>query len=208
MQINGFFSKYSRRFKTPTSVLFWLLLIFAFEAPREGCLTVLAAFIHETGHFIYTLIFLRSPSAPYGALSGLRIRKRGIMSYGQETMLYLSGPFANLVVCILLLPCFSAASGFFGDLAVVNIFTMLFNLLPIEGYDGYGAILAVAGALGKEMQVRSVLRYASFFLTLIMLLISLYLMYYLNGGYWIYAIFSVSALSFINKALKTQKQRF
>ena len=171
-------------------------------------MTVLSAAVHEMGHYSYSLFFLKSPSAPYGVWSGLRMKKSGHLSYSEEIMLYLCGPLANLLFSILILPCFALSFEFARDLSVINIFTMLANLLPIEGYDGYGAILAIAGKLGMEWRTREVLRHISFFLTVVMLFISLYLMYYLNGGYWIFAVFSVSALSFIKKAMKSQKQRF
>lgn len=205
MQFNELKIKYFNYSKTAVSVLFWLLIIFAFADPGEGLMTVLSAVIHESGHCLYTLLYLKAPALPRGALSGLRIKKTGVLSYGEEIMLYLSGPLANLAFCILILPFFAVSYHFARDLIVINLFTMLSNLLPVEGYDGYGAIMAVAGRFGIEDRVVGVLRRISFFFTLLMLLISLYLMYYLNGGYWIFAVFSVSALSFIKKTLKSQK---
>jgi hypothetical protein len=85
---------------------------------------------------------------------------------------------------------------------------MISNLLPIEGYDGYGALTSISGMLGSGELEPFVLKWISFFFTALMTLISLYLMYYLNGGYWIFAIFSVSTLSFIKKSLEMQKRRF
>ena len=208
MQFNEFSKKYLKYFHTPISILFWLLMIFAFESPREGCMTVLAAVVHEMGHFMYTLLFLKKPSVPYGALSGLRIKKTGVLSYGEELMLYLSGPIANLAFALMLLLLFGFSSRFAVDLSVINILTMLSNLLPIEGYDGYGAIMAVSGKFGAEDLIPGILRCLSFCFTALMVLISLYLMYYLNGGYWIYAVFSISAVSFIKKSLNSQKIRF
>ena len=208
MQINELTRSYFKYFKTATSVLFWLLLIFGFGGPKEGMMTVISAAVHEAGHFFYTLLFLKSPSPPIGVLSGLRMKKRGVTSYGEEIMLYLSGPIANLTLCILLLPCLKFSWDFAKDLILINAFTMLSNLLPVEGYDGYGAILALSSMLGAEWRVRGMLRYISFSFTVLMTLVSLYLMYYLNGGYWIFAVFSISSLSFIKKSLKSQKRRF
>ena len=72
----------------------------------------------------------------------------------------------------------------------------------------FGAILAIAQRFGAEDRARETLCTISFFLTALMMLISLYLMYCLNGGYWIYAVFSISAFSFIKKSLNSQKRRF
>lgn len=208
MQFNEFFHEYLKYTKALVPILFWLLLIFAFESPEEGCMTILAAVIHESGHVLYTHLCLNRPSAPYGALSGLRIKRVGVLSYGDEIMLYLSGPLANLIGTLVALPCYGSSPRFVKDFAVINLLTMLSNLLPIEGYDGYGAIVAIAGSLGKGETLPDILRWISFFFTLLMVLISLYLMYYLNGGYWIYVVFTVSALSFIKKSLNSQKRRF
>ena len=208
MQFNEICYKYFKYAKASISVLFWLLLIFAFESPREGCMTIIAAVIHESGHVLYTLLRLKRPSAPYGALSGLRIKRVGILSYGEEISLYLSGPLANLIGAILVTPLIGLTPDFAKDFAVINLLTMVSNLLPIEGYAGYGAISAIAEAIGKGEILSVILQRLSFCFTVLMMLISLYLMYYLNGGYWIYAIFMLSALSFIKKSLKSQKRRF
>ena len=208
MQINETFRNISKYAGTPVSIIFWLLLIFAFESPEGGFMTVTSALIHESGHFLYTLLYLKAPSPPRGVLSGLRIKKKGMLSYGEEMMLYLSGPLANLAFSLVLLPFFFVSGRFAKDFFIINTFTMLSNLLPVEGYDGYGAILAIAQKLGTEWRVRRTLRYISFGFTLVMMLVSLYLMYYMNGGYWIFAVFSISSLSFIKKSLKSQKRRF
>lgn len=200
MQFNEFYKKYFKYLTPTVSVIFWLSLIFAFQGVREGIMTVLAAAVHEFGHFLCSLAILKSPTAPYGVLSGFRMKRGRMLSYGEELALYISGPAANLLLSLLLslLPSHTAK-----EISLISMFTMLSNLLPIEGYDGYGAAMAAAGALGAESAVESALRCISFALTLVMLLISLYLMYYLNGGYWIYAIFSLSALSFIKKRLNS-----
>ena len=174
MQINEIFKNISKYIGTPISIVFWLLLIFAFESPKNGCMTVLSAVIHESGHFLYTLLYLKSPSPPRGVLSGFRIKKKGVMSYGEEMMLYLSGPLANLAFSLFLLPFLAISEQFVKEFCIINTFTMLSNLLPVEGYDGYGAALAIAQRLGAEWQVRMILRYVSFSFTVLMMLVSLY----------------------------------
>jgi hypothetical protein len=202
------FKKYFRYTVSVVSALFWVLIIFAFESPREAALTVIAALIHEWGHILYTLCFLPSSSVPHSVLSGLRIKKVGIIPYRKELFLYLSGPLANLISILLALLFSNLSSDFLGDFALISLFTMISNLLPIEGYDGYGALMSISGMLGSGELEPFVLKWISFFFTALMTLISLYLMYYLNGGYWIFAIFSVSTLSFIKKSLEMQKRRF
>ena len=202
MQINEFYKRYIKIFTAAASTLFWLLLIFAFEKPKEGLLTVTAALIHESGHFLFTLIFLKRASTPYGVISGFRIKNEQLLPYRSQLLLYLSGPIMNLAAFAVsfLLPC----AEFARDFALINLFTMLSNLLPVEGYDGFGALKTAASALGVEHLMYPILKWLSFVFTSLMALISLYFMYYLNGGYWIYVIFSISALSFIKKTLKSQ----
>jgi hypothetical protein len=81
------FKKYFRYTVSVVSALFWVLIIFAFESPREAALTVIAALIHEWGHILYTLCFLPSSSVPHSVLSGLRIKKVGIIPYRKELFL-------------------------------------------------------------------------------------------------------------------------
>lgn len=208
MQINEFLKKHFKYFTFLASVTFWILLIFAFEKPREGALTVLSALIHESGHFLYSLLVLNEWRLPMGRLNGLKMKKSHVISYGHELCLYLSGPVANLFATAAALPFSAAKGGFAREFIVINLLTMFSNLLPVEGYDGYGVLMTLASAHNAEGVARRVLRCVSFGFTALLSLLSLYFMYYLNSGYWIYVIFTVSLLSFMKKALKTQKSSF
>ena len=183
-------------------------MIFAFEKPSEGALTLLSALIHESGHFLYSYLFLNEWRIPLGRLNGFKMKKSSLISYGHELCLYLSGPVANLLADAAALPFFVASGGFARDFLIINSLTMASNLLPVEGYDGYGVLMTLASAHNAEGAARRVLRCVSFVFIALLSLLSLYFMYYLNSGYWIYVIFTVSLLSFMKKALKMQKSRF
>lgn len=183
------------------SVIFWLAIIFGFEEPAMAFSTIFAALIHELGHILY----LRRTSGEgniRGVLSGFRIKPHGELSYKQEFLLYLSGPAVNLLAALMLwLPSlFGAPTQAEGIIA--NLITAMSNLLPIEGYDGYGALRAIIRAFDKDTMVfERTLRSFSCVLIFVFCIFSLYLIDRFGGGYWIFAIFFVSMLKKMSERL-------
>ena len=121
-------------------IVFWLTLIFSFDTPKIAFATMLAVIIHEFGHFLAILLLKKEILGLRGALSGLRIKSE-LSSYTADFVIYSGGPLANLAAAIIYAACFS------GEHAVifvtVNLATCFSNLLPAEGYDGYGMIKCI-----------------------------------------------------------------
>ncbi len=154
--------------------------------------TIFAALIHELGHILY----LRRTTGEgniRGVLSGFRIKPRGELSYRQEFFLYLSGPLVNLSMALLLwLPSLFGAQAHTEGI-IANLITALSNLMPIEGYDGYGALRAVIRSFDKDTMIfEGALRSFSCLLIFVFCILSLYLIDRFGGGYWIFAIFFAS----------------
>jgi len=172
-------------------ILFWLLLIYAFDDPHIAALTVGCALIHEGGHLTCALLLGKRVKLR-GDVSGFRISGINRLNYNEELLLYLSGPFTNLLCATL---CFipetgSALEGF----AAVNLATALANLLPVKGQDGYGALRALIEIRTDSPLPFRILNDISFALTAFLSLFSLYLMQKCDAGYWICAIFLVSVI--------------
>ena len=183
------------------SVIFWLTIIFGFEEPAMAVATIFAAVIHELGHILY-LWRTTGEGNIRGVLSGFRIKPGSELSYGQEFLLYLSGPAVNLLAAFLLwLPSrFGAPTQAEGIIA--NLITAMSNLLPIEGYDGYGALRAIIRAFDKDTMVfEKALRSFSCVLIFILCIFSLYLIDRFGGGYWIFAIFFASMMKKMSRGL-------
>ncbi len=174
-------------------LLFWIFFLYGFDEPYIAGLTVIAAAIHECGH--EGLLFLRTGrvSPIKSVLSGMRISANCRLSYRDEMLLYLFGPLANLLaagVALLFLPVFGKKVFLF---SVINLASALANLLPVEGYDGYGAIRAAMLLFDAPEHCHRLLSFLSLSTVAFMCFLSLYLMDRLDGGYWIYAVF-ISAL--------------
>ena len=183
-------------------VLFWITLMLGFEEPRIAILTIISALVHEGGHLAYLKLKLKSDSNLRGVLSGFRIRPSATLSYREEAMLYLSGPIANLCVAVALLPWRSELARLS---LVLNLATALSNLLPIEGYDGYGAIRAIlekGGPTGPGVRLLELISTAIIFSLCIL---SIYFIDRFGTGYWIFAIFFASMLKQLGKWLKNTK---
>lgn len=183
-------------------VFFWLFLIFGFEEPLMAIITLVSALIHEMGHIGYIMIAKGLTPSIKGVLSGFRIRTGSGLSYDEEIGTYLAGPAVNIfvfVVCSFLAIPFG---GIFAVIALINLATALSNLLPIEGYDGYGALMAIISK--REMGNGAVRRLSYLSSTLIFLLciLSLYLIDRQGGGYWIFAVFFISMIKCIKNVIR------
>lgn len=171
---------------------FWLVLIFAFDEPYIAILTLISAAIHELGHII-ALVVLSKRYVFFGVSSGLRLSAKENLSYKEEFIVALCGPLINVFTFILLSPLillgFGEYTEFFG---LINLFTAISNLIPIEGYDGY----RIAECLVNQYMSRKIpllsLRAISFLLSALLCIVALYLIRSFDGGYWIFFIFLLS----------------
>ena len=178
--------------------LFWGLIIFGFEEPYMAILSIICAIIHECGH----IIFMNKSSAVRGVMSGFRIKSAGVVTYRQKILSYLGGPLANIVLSFALLPFFT--NDYLRMLALLNLATAMSNLLPIEGYDGYGIIITFLEKRECPSIAFSILSCVSGGLILCFTLFSLYLMDRVGGGYWIFAIFFSFLLKIIDRGVSLE----
>lgn len=190
------------KFSSILPIFFWLFLVFGFEEPVMAIITLCSALIHEAGHIEYIMIVKRIKPSIRGVLSGFRIKANAGLSYDEEIGTYLAGPTVNIIVFLL----FSLLAVIFGEtfaiIAQVNLATALSNLLPIEGYDGYGALMAMANKLEMGERTMRILSHLSSALIFIFCILSLYLIDRQGGGYWIFAVFFISMIKCINSELR------
>ena len=194
-------------------IAFWVLLLFGFDKPYIALITLICAVVHELGHYAAILLLKFDTGTPIGHFSGFRIRGKSIISYGKSILVFLGGPIANLIFAgLFLIPALFGGYAFM--LFIINIGTAISNLLPIKGYDGYNVLLSLIkkrGFLYGEVWLRRV----SFFLCTVFCFLSLYMMYYRDGGYWVFGIFIAMIISEMAESLdrpvytnKREKQRF
>lgn len=196
MHINEKTAPVSRFLKFAEGVLtafFWILLIYGFDEPWIAGITLTAAAVHECGH----VLFGRPcgvGSLPRARAFGLAIRASGVRSYRDELLLYLGGAAANIAVWLITLPFSDRLFGYVGALGTVNLLSGLSNLLPVEGYDGYGAIRTLLDARGAGAMGYRVLEAVSVAVGALLAFLSLYLIYRVGEGYWIFALFLRASL--------------
>ena len=70
-------------------ILFWLSLIFGFDAPYIAVLTVICAIAHELGHIAAIYLFTENAARITGHSSGFRIKRDSTLSYKKEIMILL-----------------------------------------------------------------------------------------------------------------------
>lgn len=179
-------------------LIFWVLLIFGFDSPDVAVLTIIAALIHELGH-ICAIALTRRAAVMRSHVSGFRIRCSA-SGYRDEILTLAAGPLANIMVFFLALPFFGVANGYIMLLGYINLLSGMSNLLPVEGYDGYGILHSIASALNSHTFLR-ILYGFSFFLSILLTFLSLYLILRFGSGYWIFGIFFITLTGKIRKNL-------
>ena len=185
-------------------ILFWIFIIFSFDSPRNACLYLFCAFIHESGHLLTACLFNGKIKSIKYVLNGIKLSTKTQGSYTQEFFLYVSGAFANIVACLLALP-FSAIVNSY-DFVMLNIATATSNLLPIEGYDGYGAIKCILEKNNSSSQSFAILECISSLLIFALCVTALYLIDRCGEGYWIFLVLLIKKLSKTLKKVKTEQK--
>lgn len=182
-------------------VVFWVLLIFGFDSTYIAVLTVLSALVHELGHIIAVmLIHKKGCFMPKPDISGFRI-KLPSMSYKEELICAISGPLANLILLVFTLP---VSSPYAKTFAMLNLLTMLSNLLPIDGYDGFKILTSIFGLRLKcYARAQRILYSISFAFSCVMCFLALYILLKIGEGYWLFAVF----FSVMLRAMIVRKNR-
>lgn len=168
--------------------LFWVLILFSFDTPAVATATLLCALLHEGGHTLAFLLLGRQPPTLCGVLTGFRLRTDALLSYPEELAVAAAGPLASGVGAALSLMLPALSRDYRVTLALLNLGTMVGNLIPISGYDGYRILSAALGAIRHDGSGEGVLRAVSTACTALLALLSLLLIEYANTGYWIFAV--------------------
>ena len=178
---------------------FWIALIFAFDEPYLAVLTILAALIHELGHLLVIMLLKSKTQMPIGRLFGFKIKENRLFSHKSEIMILGAGAAANILAAALLLPLAKLLGNYIITFIYVNLATALSNLLPTDGYDGYGILSELFDYYGLPPRI---LDAVSFTVTVLLSFLSLYLIGKFGQGYWLFAIFFISVVSKLKQRLE------
>ena len=174
-------------------IIFWISVIFGFDAPYVAILTIVSAVFHEIGHYL-AIILVGCRGSLRGHSTGFRITVDGDDLHRKSISVLLAGPMANMVLFLIALPFGNALNGYVSRLGFISLATGVSNLLPLEGYDGYGALCEVFTRRDRYDLIRR-LESFSFFFSVSITFLSLYLIDRFSEGYWIFGLFFIMTLS-------------
>lgn len=182
---------------------FWILLIFGFDLPYIAFLTVICAVIHEIGHIV-AIYRITGRYKIKSRINGFRLSAERHLSYSEEMIIALFGPLANLLVFAALIPFYKMGGEYITTFGMLNLFTALSNLIPIENYDGYRIAECLLLSASDSPLPPRILKAVSFTLIVILTFLSLYFIKSFDGGYWIFFIF----IAVLTKSIKNDKNIF
>ncbi len=189
-------------------LFFWVFMIFSFDSITFGVMTLLAAVIHELGHFAFGIFAGRLTIFPHP--TGLRIKAFSTSSYKTEALLVGGGPIFSLLAAFIffMLSRLGIFSDYFSLFSAVNLFTGLSNLMPIEGYDGYKICECIFFLYSKSTEkAYKTLFLFSFYFTYALMLFALYLILKIGEGYWIFGVMLSSFVLSLKKLIQNNISR-
>lgn len=147
-----------------------LLIIALFSESRGAMLAVLlAALLHECGHLLAAgLLGIRLRLLELD-LAGARLYPaRAIPSYRAEGMLAAAGPLASVMAALL----FPFSPPFFTVFRAACLSQALFNLLPIDGFDGGRILFSLLSHFADAERARRVLSVTTYLCLLLLFALS------------------------------------
>ncbi len=144
---------------------------------------LLAAFLHELGHILSAkLCKIPLEELKLDIFGAAITPKRGIYSYKNELCLAAAGPLVNLAIGGALIFLLKDINGFFELFISASLFLGIFNLLPLEGFDGYRILhCTLCNKFSFDSSIK-ICNFLSFFISLFMWLLSVYLMLRLGAS--------------------------
>ncbi|GEM_PF-1994323 len=188
------------------STCFFVFLLFGFYPPSLAILSLVTVGIHESGH-LFALFFI-------GKKAGrLKRRLNGFvldcpsLSYEEERTVAVMGPLFNLFSAIIAYFLLPLAPGYLSDFAVLSLLTGLFNLCPVEGYDGERILSSFLSQKVSFTSAYAHKRAFSFLFILTFLFLSLYFLRERGEGYFVFGVFFYTFLSFLKNSRICEKTR-
>ena len=143
---------------TPGAIL--LLAVLAFGQSPLFFATALAAAVHECGHLLAArLLGIPLRLLELDLMGAKIVPAKALPSYRAEALLAASGPLFSIVLA---LPFLSATSPFSVALRAATLSFALFNLMPIEGFDGGRVLFALLATRFGDSTARRCLFLSSY----------------------------------------------
>jgi Zn-dependent protease len=131
---------------TPGALLFFIAL--AITGASSFLSTALCVAVHECAHLATAKLMRVRVRTLELDIGGAQIKTAGLFpSYRAEWLIAAAGPAASLLLALLLAP---VPSVFAKTAMLTSLSFALFNLLPIEGFDGGRILFATSATLFSE----------------------------------------------------------
>lgn len=166
-------------------------------------ISYLSMIIHEMAHLLAALFIGLKPSRlslhPFGV--NLRLKSHIVCSAAEDIILYLSGPFANMLLALIFITVFKGV-GIWGYGFAVNIMLASANLLPVCPLDGGGVAKRILGVFCSDLVVNRIMKASSSILALVVLGTGIY---FVKLTAFNYSVVFISALLFANIFTTSEK---
>ena len=158
--------------------------------------------IHEMCHLIAAVLIGLKPGYitihPFGVC--LKLKNKIIRSFSDEIILYLAGPFSNILMALWAKFFLPADTDF---LYYSNIFLFITNMLPILPLDGGMLTKRILTYFYGEAKAKNIMIFISVLLCMILFAIGTYLIYINSFNY---SVIVLSAMTGAN--IFTQKEKY
>ncbi len=149
---------------TPGAIIFFFAM--ALTGAKSFLATALCVLVHECAHLAAAKVLHVRIRALELDIGGAQIKTAGLFpSYRTEWLVAAAGPASSLLLAIFLSP---VPSDFAQNALLTSLSLALFNLLPIEGFDGGRMLYATGAPLFGEVATRRTL-YVTTYLALLFL---------------------------------------
>lgn len=151
-------------------------LVLVLDKTGNIAMCFLCAVLHECGHIIAMRCFGIVPKSIKLRLFDIVINADSDKAFVSDLVITLCGPFVNILLAVVF---------FFinKQLAFVNLYIALFNLLPVETFDGGRALSLILSRKFSPKTVRTVLKALTFILLVPIFLLGIFVLLYSKYNY-------------------------
>ncbi len=169
-----------KRIRVDASAIIWGVFIFYTNRALFIPL-VLSIVLHELGHVFCALFIGAKIKRMHLSLHGAKIELEGNISYLQEILIALAGPFVGILASLLTFRS-AALNEDIMTFCLASSALSIFNLLPLANFDGGRVAKCLLCSLFSLSTAEHVMEIISFFALFFFWLISVYFMIKFSGG--------------------------
>ena len=164
------------KIKVSPSLVILIVICFVLDTYANLFAFLISAAIHEFGHLMLAKIKKIKIDSLELSIFGASIKAQGLpCSYGDEALLALAGPVANLLSALLCIPlALWLDCEFLKAFCAASVGLAIVNLLPIKSFDGGRVLSSILLQKSSQRTAHCVLEITSFLFLFLVWSISVY----------------------------------